>query len=120
MRLGTFIDYKTSNLFENNPPHRFRKRQLKALAGNFLPNILGLVFLNLSFKYAALCNLNQGILPTLATLSGFYTAVLFYFKFSEMISCAQIIGMVFMVACVAFLGLEGAAKSSSVTPSVSN
>ena len=110
--IGTFINYETTNLFEKEAPHRFRKRQIKALSGNFLPNILGLVFLNLSFKYASLCGLNQGILPTLTSLSSFYTSVLFYFQFSEMISLAQFVGMMLMIVCVVFLALEGMSASS--------
>ena len=68
--------------------------------------------------------MNQGILPTLASLSSFYTSVLFYFKFSEMVSMAQVVGMVLMIVCVVFLGLEGSTQSNAkhlhTLPSPSN
>jgi hypothetical protein len=56
------------------------------VAGNFIPNILGLICIALAFKNAALGGLNQGILPTLTSLAGIYSAFIFYFKFSEMMS----------------------------------
>jgi hypothetical protein len=61
---------------------------LIAVAGNFIPNICGLVSISLAFKYAALGGLNQGILPTLTSLAGIYSSIIFYFKFSELISFA--------------------------------
>lgn len=65
---------------------RFIHQHLIALAGNFIPNILGLITLSMAFKYAALGGLNQGILPTLTSLAGVYSAIIFYFKFAEKIS----------------------------------
>jgi hypothetical protein len=106
-RLGTYIDYKDSNWWTANK--QFRRYHLKALAGNSLPCLAGLVLLSCSFKYASLGGLNQGIIPTLNSLAGVYCAILFYFKFNEIISVAQLIGMVCMVASVVLFGYEGAA-----------
>lgn len=86
-----------------------------ALAGNFIPNLLGLICIALAFKYAALGGLNQGILPTLTSLAGVYSAILFYFTFGEAISCAQIIGMLLMLICVVFLGLESASVKTDMS-----
>ena len=68
--------------------------------------------MNLEFKYANLGGLNQGILPTLNSLSGVYAAILFYFTFNEIISIAQGIGMVFMLSSVVLFGLEGASAKN--------
>ena len=85
----------------------FKKNNLKVLAGNFLPNLLGLIFLAWAFKFAAMANLNQGIITTLSSLSGVYTMVWFYFKFNEIISFAQMAGMLLMLVSVILLALEG-------------
>ena len=53
---GSFINSQDSNWF--TPEKKFKRQHLKALAGNFLPNLLGLVFLNLGFKYASMGGLN--------------------------------------------------------------
>jgi drug/metabolite transporter (DMT)-like permease len=42
------------------------------------------------------------------SLGGVYSSILFYFSFNEIISISQIIGMIFMIICVIFLGLESA------------
>lgn len=115
---GTFVNYSSSNLFSREYPHRFKPEQLKALIGNFIPNILILIFGNLAFKYAALCGLNQGIIPTLTSLSSFYTSVLFYYKFSETVSVSQFVGMVLMIVCVVFLALEGMTLSKEKSNSI--
>ena len=105
------IDYENSNWFvKRNGRTRFLHQHLVALSGNFIPNILGLISLSVAFKYAALGGLNQGILPTLTSLAGVYSAFIFYFRFHEKISFPQIIGMSLMLVSVVFLGLEGATK----------
>ena len=88
-----------------------------ALSGNFIPNILGLITLSIAFKYASLGGLNQGILPTLTSLAGVYSAIIFYFKFHEKVSFPQIVGMILMLVSVVFLGLEGATKKFSIDSS---
>ena len=77
IKSGSWIDYSTSNWF--TPQHKFKRYNLLNLAGNFIPNLLGLVILSYGFKFAALGNLNQGILPTLTSLAGVYCSIVFYF-----------------------------------------
>lgn len=55
-KTGCWIDYSTSNWF--TPQHKFKRYNLMPLAGNFIPNLLGLVLLSFGFKYAALGELN--------------------------------------------------------------
>lgn len=110
---GTPIDYRNSNWFDKET-HRFKRSNLIPLAGNFIPNLLGLISIALAFKYAAKGGLNQGILPTLTSLSGVYSAIIFYFSFNELVSPAQIFGMILMLVCVVFLGLEGAEASKHI------
>jgi len=108
---GKFVNFKKSNWFTTLG--RFKRRNLIPLAGNFIPNLLGLVFISMGFKFAALGDLNQGILPTLTSLAGVYCSILFYFKFNEIISLAQFVGMFLMIVSVVFLGLEGASVGSN-------
>lgn len=55
-KYGTFINYNDSNWFTKD--RSFKRYHLKALGGNFIPNLLGLVLLSLSFKYASIGGLN--------------------------------------------------------------
>ena len=110
--LGTFINYNNSNWFTREK--RFRRYHLKGVAGVFLPNLFGLVFLSLSFKYASIGGLNQGILPTFNSLAGVFCGILFYFKFNEIISVAQFIGMIVMISSVVLFGFEGANSKTSI------
>lgn len=109
-RLGTAIDYKNSNWYRKDDGRNivFQKKHLKPLAGNFIPNLLGLISISMAFTYAGMSGLNQGILPTLISLAGVYCAILFYFTFSEMPSITQIFGMLLMIGAVVLIGLEGA------------
>ena len=56
VKTGYFIDYSKSNWF--TPQHKFKRYNLLPLAGNFMPNLFGLVFLSFGFKFAALGDLN--------------------------------------------------------------
>jgi hypothetical protein len=58
------------------------------LLGNSLPNMAGLMVLCTAMKYAAMGGVNQGIIPTLMSLGGVYSGVLFYFAFNEIVSVA--------------------------------
>lgn len=104
------IYYKTSNWFKKNEKGEsvFLKKHLKPLAGNFIPNLLGLISISMAFTYAGMSGLNQGILPTMLSLAGVYCGILFYFTFSEAPTVTQIIGMVLMIGAVVLIGLEGA------------
>ena len=41
-----------------------------------------------AFKFALLAEMNQGCIPSLFTLTSIYIAVLFYFKFNEILTYA--------------------------------
>ena len=45
MRTGHLVDYRNSNWYSSQPPHLFTYRHLIPLAGNFIPNLLSLVFI---------------------------------------------------------------------------
>ena len=106
-RTGRTIDYNNSNWFKGNE-NRFVRSNIIPLLGNFIPNLLSLITVSLSFKYAALSGINQGMIFTLVALSSIYTSIIFYFKFHEVITPAQLIGTAIMIGCVVCLGLEGA------------
>mmetsp|Transcript_17523 Transcript_17523/g.29546 ORF Transcript_17523/g.29546 Transcript_17523/m.29546 type:complete len:209 (+) Transcript_17523:304-930(+) len=117
MAKGSFIDSSTSNWFKRHDRKvKFQRRNLVALAGNFVPNLMILICLTLGFKYAALGGLNQGILPTLTSLASIFTVIVFYFRFYELISFIQLVGIAIMIVSVVYLGLEGASKSSDQAP----
>ena len=50
--------------------------------------------------------MNQGTIPSLFPLLGFYVAVVFFFKFKEVISFAKIIGIAIMIPAVLLLSLD--------------
>ena len=59
-----------------------------------------------AFKFALLADMNQGCIPSLFSVTGIYVAVIFYFKFNEVISVSKIIGIVMMIPCVVLLSLD--------------
>lgn len=53
---GTFVNYEKSNWFKKNGT--FIRKNLWPLAGNFIPNLAGLIVLSLGMKYATLGGVN--------------------------------------------------------------
>ena len=106
MRTGHLVDYRHSNWFSPHPPHNFTYSHLIPLAGNFIPNLLSLVFIAESLRYAGLAGINQGIMTGLLALASLFNSVLFYFVFGEKLGWIHILGMAIMLAGVIFLGLE--------------
>ena len=68
-----------------------------------------------AFKFAKMAEINQGSIPSLFTITSIYISIVFYFKFNEMISCSQIVGIGLMIPCV-FL-ISCAAKTAEVSDS---
>ena len=50
--------------------------------------------------------MNQGSISSLFSLPGIYVAVLFYFKFNEVISVSKIIGILMFIPCVILLSMD--------------
>jgi drug/metabolite transporter (DMT)-like permease len=48
----------------------------------------------------------------MTSLAGVFCSILFYFKFNEIISIAQMTGMALILFSVVFLALEGMSKGS--------
>lgn len=71
-----------------------------------LPNLAGLIFTAYAFKFAKLAEMNQGCIPSLFTATSIYIAVLFYFKFNEKLTVAQISGIAIMIPCVILLSID--------------
>jgi hypothetical protein len=55
---GSLINFRDSNFFHKEAPHRFNYQHLIPLACNFIPNLLALIFIAQSFKYAELAGIN--------------------------------------------------------------
>lgn len=116
-RKGSLLDLENSNWFKRQGTKlMFKRKNLIALIGNVIPNLGILLCMALAFKHAALGGMNQGVLPTLTCLASIFTMVLFYFKFYELISFIQGLGMLIMVISVVFLGLEATAGSDVPVP----
>ena len=118
MGYGSFINVNKSNWWvlkvypDGTTKRAFRYQNLVCLAGQVLPNIGSMITIVLSFKYAALGGINQGIIVTLSSLSTVYSAVLFYYVFHETVSPTQFLGMAIMVACVILLAFEGQSNNT--------
>lgn len=58
--MGTFVDKRNSNWWKKNKDgeYEFQYKNLIPLAGNFIPNLLGLVCMALMLMYAAEAGIN--------------------------------------------------------------
>ena len=74
---------------------------------------MGLVLVCYAFKFALMAEMNQGCIPSLFTVTSFYIAILFYFKFGEVISCCKILGIAMMIPCVILLSIDKKAASET-------
>ena len=119
-RNKTFIDFANSNYFlqrespsiDNN--YTAATPTLRFNWGNFcimtvilsLPVVIGLFLVTYAFKFAIYARINQGCIPCLFAITGIYIAILFYFCFKEVISCAKIIGIFLIIGCITFLAFD--------------
>ena len=71
-----------------------------------VPMTGGIVIVGFAFKFALLAELNQGCIPCMFALTSIYVSVIFYFKFGERISRAQICGIGLMIPCAVLLSLD--------------
>jgi len=92
----------------------FKRKNILPITGSFLPTFFAFITTNLSFTYAALGGLNQGIISTLVAFAGVLTVIIFYFRFHEPISFIQVVGMTIMILSVVLLGFEGASKGKAI------
>lgn len=76
-------------------------------------SLTGLVLVAYAFKFAKLAEMNQGCIPSLFTVTGIYVALVFYFKFNERITTAQICGIGLMTTCVVFLSMDKKVEGES-------
>ena len=106
---------------ESQPIYEFRWENLRQCAiYQALPSQVALVLVSFAFKFALLAEINQGTVPSLFTAGSFYTSIVFYFTFKEVISLSKIIGICFMVPCVVLISLdpkEGQVSDSGLTSS---
>lgn len=57
-----------------------------------------------SFKYAALAQINQGVIASLFTSGVIFTSVLFYFIYREALTLKDLLGMFLIILGVALIG----------------
>lgn len=58
----------------------------------------------ISFKYAAMAQINQGVIASLFTSGVIFTSILFYFLYQEQLNFRDVIGIVFILVGVAMIG----------------
>jgi len=66
----------------------------------WISSIVSKILLTYAFYYATIANMNQGVIPSLFSLSSVYIMVTFYFRFGERVSKMAFLGMVIMCLCV--------------------
>jgi len=59
-----------------------------------------------AFKFATAANLNQGVIAGLFTSSVAFTALLFWYLYSEKLSLKKVAGMLLIVASVFCVGFR--------------
>ena len=122
IRLGLEINSRRSNInlckqIWYDEKGYFKRRNFIGILLIAILNFIWLVNVNLAFMFAFKGGLNQGMPAVFATASALYNFVAFYFIFNEKIEWYQVIGMVSLLAGVAFLCLESAAQSESTAAS---
>lgn len=59
-----------------------------------------------AFYFAQKSDINQGCIPAIFAIVGIYIAILFFFCFDERISFSKIMGLVLIIACIAFIAFD--------------
>ena len=59
----------------------------------------------LAFKYATLADINHGVIASLFTSGVIFTSILFYFIYDEKLTLRDVIGIIFILAGVALIGI---------------
>jgi len=108
-RYGVFINYKTSNLFDEF--RRFKYENIVPLLGNGITNLANLVFITLAFESALKAGMNQGVVSTMTALNALYNLFIFKWVFKEKITLLQFLGMLFMFSSVCLISLNGHEQS---------
>ena len=67
----------------------------------------------LAFKYATLAEMNQGVVTSLFSTYCVFTSLIFYFLFKEQLQRKFIIGIAFMLACVALVSCPPPSKNNN-------
>ena len=68
----------------------------------------------LSLEYASLANVNVGVIASLFTSGVVFTAILFYFVYSEQLAIKDYIGITIIIAGVCLIGFGKPAEAHEV------
>ena len=125
LKTGFWVDKNNSNYYEPleyqneqeegevKVPGRFKSENLVPLTFFWLTSVVALILIAFAFKFALLANINQGCIPILFSFAGIYCAVIFYFKFGEVLSCSKILGIFLMLLSVVMLSLESSLNAKT-------
>ena len=72
----------------------------------------------LAFKYAAMAEVNQGVIASLFTSGVIFTSILFYFIYDEKLTIMDVIGIAGILAGVALIGFGKEQQRSSETTEI--
>ena len=111
-RLGTFINYEKSNLFQKNG--KFNWKNLFPLVGNGVTNLFNLVTITYAFKFAVLGGINQGVILALTSMSSVYNIFIFYFLFKEKVGPIQVVGILIMMCCAGCIGFNSQQRNDNL------
>ena len=108
---NTTVDFDVDNEKDDNfvapGEETIRKFNWQAFRGVFIRGINHMLLICMtfvSFKYAALAQINQGVIASLFTSGVIFTSVLFYFIYQEALTFKDLIGISFIITGVALIG----------------
>ncbi|CDW75842.1 UNKNOWN [Stylonychia lemnae] len=105
--LSACLSFTGSNILRNhqsqNVMFSLKILLLLILGGSF--EYLGSQMIVLSFKYASLANVNQGICSALVSTNTIYILIASYFIFKERIQTVQLVGVILMVIAVLMVSI---------------
>ena len=82
--------------------------------GNVTCNVSYLIVMTYAWEFAALGDINQGVVSALLALASLINVVTFYFGFGEKLSPLHLIGVVFMLASVICIGMVAGSHGGEV------
>ena len=85
------------------------------LAANVVPNFIATVMAAGAFILSNWGGINQGVVPSLFSLAGIYSSVVFYFAFNEKLGLHHFIGIALTFSGIILLLVESSMKEQSTT-----
>ena len=78
-----------------------------------IPTFLGLTLVGITFKFALMAKINQGVITVMLGVTSILTAIVFYCKLGEVLSFIKVFGMFFMIGAGVFLSIDEKTEDDS-------